>query len=407
MDGQAEHARGAEGGDRLARLAATVFGAQDLESLVRPILALLAEAGGLDNTYLTTWDRTNNLQEWRFVHTVRGPELPEGGRWSWNEVLCDYLRLQQRHAIVDLGEEMPEHPSHTLLGVRGFISVPYDLAGRGGEIAGTLCGSTLEPLDVPDDLIELFELGARLIADQLAREIELGRERLRADVAEGRFRQRVELVATQGHMLKTSLMLVRGWTQRLLHHRHELDDAELHEVVARVNDAAERLERDLLGVLDETTTTLLGLDLRPTAVDLAATLAKEVADLDAAMPDLTIRCGPVAGRVDVDLRALEQILGHLLENAQKYTPGSTVTVTSAAIDERRVQIVVEDDGPGLPEGEDLFEPYVRGENAAGLPGTGLGMHVVRTLAEASGGSVVSGASTTGGARFEITLPAST
>jgi signal transduction histidine kinase len=124
------------------------------------------------------------------------------------------------------------------------------------------------------------------------------------------------------------------------------------------------------------------------------------------MPELTIRCGSLAGTVAVDPRALEQILGHLLENAQKYAAGSVVTVSSTEVDGSWVVVVVEDDGPGLPDDPDLFEPFARGDNATGTPGTGLGMHFVRTLAEASGGSVAAGSSEAGGARFEIRLPTS-
>jgi signal transduction histidine kinase len=103
-----------------------------------------------------------------------------------------------------------------------------------------------------------------------------------------------------------------------------------------------------------------------------------------------------------DPTALGQVLGHLIENAIKYTPDGGEVELVGGFEGNSVVITVADSGPGLPEG-DLFEPFRRGENAPGTKGTGLGLYVARTLVVGMGGSIEASNSPSGGAEFRITL----
>jgi signal transduction histidine kinase len=89
--------------------------------------------------------------------------------------------------------------------------------------------------------------------------------------------------------------------------------------------------------------------------------------------------------VHVERQDLDEMLGNLVENAAKYGGGS-VFVTVAAVD-RWAEMLVEDDGPGIPEGERerIFDRGVRLDT--GKPGTGLGLAIVRDVAEIYGGTV--------------------
>jgi two-component system OmpR family sensor kinase len=73
-----------------------------------------------------------------------------------------------------------------------------------------------------------------------------------------------------------------------------------------------------------------------------------------------------------------------------------------------VQVVVEDDGPGIPyaERERIFEPFYRLDRSRdrNTGGFGLGLSIARKAVELHGGTLVAGASALGGARFTITLP---
>ena len=102
----------------------------------------------------------------------------------------------------------------------------------------------------------------------------------------------------------------------------------------------------------------------------------------------------------------ERIVDNLVANAFKHTPtGSRVEVSVTATD-RHVAIHVDDDGVGVPESHrtSVFDAYVRGDGSGPLPGSGMGLFLVRTFAEVQGGRVSCDASPLGGARFTVELP---
>ncbi|GAB3452836.1 DUF4118 domain-containing protein [Massilia terrae] len=133
-------------------------------------------------------------------------------------------------------------------------------------------------------------------------------------------------------------------------------------------------------------------------------------------------CGPalgahkVATRVPVDLPLvrfdavlIERVLCNLLENAGKYTPPqSTVTVAAHQCD-GWLHIVVDDNGPGLPAGQEeaIFEKFTRGERESAKPGVGLGLAICRAIVEAHGGTIFARTRPQGGAAFTFTLPLGT
>lgn len=90
--------------------------------------------------------------------------------------------------------------------------------------------------------------------------------------------------------------------------------------------------------------------------------------------------------VRVERQDLDEMLGNLVENAAKYGGGSVFVTVAPA--EGFVEVLVEDDGAGIPEGdrERIFDRGVRLDS--GKPGTGLGLAIVRDVAEIYGGSVV-------------------
>jgi signal transduction histidine kinase len=101
-------------------------------------------------------------------------------------------------------------------------------------------------------------------------------------------------------------------------------------------------------------------------------------------------------------------LTNLLSNAIKHAPAGSVISISALQDGSTVRLAVRDRGRGFPahEAPRLFDKYYRSvvERESGIPGTGLGLFIVKTVAERHGGSVAARLPEDGGAEFEITLP---
>lgn len=103
---------------------------------------------------------------------------------------------------------------------------------------------------------------------------------------------------------------------------------------------------------------------------------------------------------------MERVFCNLFENAAKYTPGgSTIDISARQLGDW-VEIVVEDNGPGLPPGreESVFAKFTRGRDETAVAGMGLGLSIVRAIVEAHEGSVRAENRPEGGARFVIRLP---
>ena len=107
-----------------------------------------------------------------------------------------------------------------------------------------------------------------------------------------------------------------------------------------------------------------------------------------------------------DGELLAAALEHLLDNAFAYAPAGTALRLSTEASGESVVLAVADEGPGLHPGEAerVFEPFVRGTAAGSSDGSGLGLALVRRIAEAHGG-VVRAVAVGPGTRFEIDLPA--
>jgi two-component system OmpR family sensor kinase len=121
---------------------------------------------------------------------------------------------------------------------------------------------------------------------------------------------------------------------------------------------------------------------------------------------LHVELGSRLGSVDGDRRLLARAVGNLLRNAQKYA-AHTVGL-SARHAGGMLEIVVDDDGPGIPEEERdrIFEPFYRLDRSRdrATGGFGLGLSIARKAVRLHGGSLRVERSPLGGARFVITLP---
>jgi signal transduction histidine kinase len=110
--------------------------------------------------------------------------------------------------------------------------------------------------------------------------------------------------------------------------------------------------------------------------------------------------------VKADPAHLRGAIGNLVRNALLYAPPDSEIAVVVESDGGVVTVQVQDQGPGLPEGkqEQIFDPFVRGENSH-RGGRGLGLFIARRVVEAHGGTI-SAESKGKGATFRVRLPAS-
>lgn len=218
-------------------------------------------------------------------------------------------------------------------------------------------------------------------------------------------RSQRRFISDASHELRSPLASMRQYAEVARAHPDQVRDGELAEVVL---DEGARLERLVQGMLvlakaDERTLTpaRVAVDLD----DLVLAEARRLKDTSGLRVD-TSRVGPA--RVLGDRGLLGQGLRNLADNAARHASG-TVQFELTETD-GHVLLAVFDDGDGIPADlrDRVFERFVRLDEgrARESGGSGLGLAIVREIAAAHGGSVVATASTLGGARFEVRLPAS-
>ncbi|HSF97300.1 MAG TPA: HAMP domain-containing sensor histidine kinase [Ornithinibacter sp.] len=208
-----------------------------------------------------------------------------------------------------------------------------------------------------------------------------------------------EFVRTAGHEMRDPLAICRGHLELL---DPTAPDAEW--TIALVLDEVSRMSR-LVGDLEILANAEQRdfLRLEPTALDL---LTHEIVAKATVTGDRRWRLDAAADVVvDADRHRLTEAVMNLVHNAVMHTgPGDTVAVGSSAT-ESEWQLWVRDSGVGLPDDADLFEPYVRGEAArARYQGAGLGLSIVRLIAQSHGGRVVVDGLPGLGATFTIVVP---
>jgi signal transduction histidine kinase len=178
----------------------------------------------------------------------------------------------------------------------------------------------------------------------------------------------------------------------------ELND--LYGVIEQAGRKASRLVDDLLD-LDRLRRGQLQPEREPTDVgELADRLALELPSLSG--HPIRIESEPML--VDVDRAKVERIVENLLNNAARHTPAGTAVQVVVTERDKGVVVVVEDEGPGVPDDvkDEIFEPFRQGAAARG--GVGIGLSLVQRFAELHGGSARVEDRPGGGARFVVTLP---
>jgi signal transduction histidine kinase len=267
------------------------------------------------------------------------------------------------------------------------------LTTTAAEIARTRDPSLEMPQSAAED--EVSELARTL--EGMLRQLDAARAETEAVLA----RQR-RFVADASHELRTPLTSVLANLELLAEQLHG-DHGDAARSALRSSQRMRRLVADLL-LLART--------------DAARVLSRAPCDLAKIVVEAAGELGPVSERHEITLDVhpavvlgardeLHRLAINLLENALRHTPpGTEVRVSTATLADGQVELVVEDDGPGVPPElvPSLFERFVRGAGDAG-GSFGLGLAIVQAVAVTHGGSVeLQQAAGSSGARFVVRLP---
>jgi signal transduction histidine kinase len=250
-------------------------------------------------------------------------------------------------------------------------------------------------------------LRQRRFTEELEEKVTAATERLRQlDQA------KTEFVSVVAHELRTPLTALQGFTELLV--SRAMPPERAAKCLGHLHTEAERLGRIVTELLDlSRIETGRPLELRRETVDLSEAIERNV-ELFAVQHQrhrFQWTRHPDAGTLHADRDAVDRILKNLISNAVKYSPGGgRVIVATRPSDDRAgmVELSVEDDGVGIPANQlsRIFDKYVRvpDRQTAAVRGLGLGLALVRALAEAHGGTVEVESLPGKGSTFRVFLP---
>ena len=233
-------------------------------------------------------------------------------------------------------------------------------------------------------------------------------ERRRAEEAVAHEKFRTDFLATLTHDLQSPLSAIAGFSRLL----QEAPDQAPARQYRRVFDAIRRGAEEC----SELVTSFLALvrgearpgHVRRQVVDLSS-VAEEVFQLHenaAAARNLRVRLelAPDLPALSGDRMQIRRAVSNLVGNAIKFVHAGGEIRVATALDGTAALLRVSDDGPGIPEElqSQIFEQYARGDGPAS--GTGLGLFIVRLVAEAHGGSVTLDSRPGQGSRFTLRIP---
>jgi two-component system, OmpR family, sensor histidine kinase KdpD len=214
-------------------------------------------------------------------------------------------------------------------------------------------------------------------------------------------RLKTTLMRAASHDLRTPTATILGAAETLRH--LSLDEAEARALLAAISRGASRLSGLLDDLLDAESLQAGVVELSAEPADVGEVVRAAVASLET--PDgMDLHLDLLPAHATVDRARVGRIVENLVMNAIRHAPGSGAVWVLVRPHDGGAEIVVEDQGPGVPEADRLtiFAPFRRGDTEA--PGTGLGLAIVEGFVGLHGGRVWVEDRLGGGASFRVYLP---
>jgi signal transduction histidine kinase/FixJ family two-component response regulator len=326
---------------------------------------------------------------------------------------------------LDLDPRFPRGPTATQVGLSSGFAFPVLVRAHVVAVMEFFTAQVQEP---DDELLALMaqvgaQLGRAVERERSHQRLQEKNQRLRALVrraeearsaAEAASRAKSAFLAVTSHEVRTPLNVVLGLAEAL---RREALTRRQDDLVEGILDSGAMLLRLLNAVLDLSKIEAGegALDLRPAALDENLATIVRVWDAKARELGLTLSLD-VSGLqapacIMADAGKIEQCLVNLVSNAMKFTPrGGAIRITAKSLahgERRDVELMVDDDGPGVPEAdrERILRPYVQTDSGKAAGGAGLGLSICAGHMALMAGSISVGSSPSGGARFVLKFSA--
>jgi signal transduction histidine kinase len=302
--------------------------------------------------------------------------------------------------------EYPEEEELVALGLRSRVLAPLQVGPRTIGMLGLV---RAEPDAFSAEELELLALLGRLVATAVQNIRAYEAERSTADELRRLSALRADFVSLVSHELRSPMAAVIGAARTLQGRWRELSADQRQSFLALIGDETSRLASLIGDVLDTSRIEAGTFSFSFTDVDLGELVRDVVAAAGLAQDEVVLTTEVSGGLPSVrgDRERLRQVIQNLVDNAVKYSSAGGRVHVSAIADDGAVLIDVADEGPGIPP-EDrqlIFEKFGRSGGSPTKPGTGLGLFIARSIAEAHGGSLDVESAPVRGSVFRLELPA--
>jgi signal transduction histidine kinase len=332
--------------------------------------------------------------------------LPPGSILPRGALVEDVISNGQTVYRRDMAEvSHPEEEDLVAAGLRARLVSPLLI---GAKPTGMLSVLRREPDSFDPDEIELVTLLGRLVGTAV--------QNIRAYDAEHRTVEelrrlsalRADFVSLVSHELRSPMAAVIGAARTLEQRWRELTADQRESFLSLIADETTRLSELIGDVLDTSrieagtfsyTFSDVAIEDLVTETVAAAAVGQDEVEVVAELPG-------VLPRVRGDRDRLRQVLTNLIDNAVKYSPAGGQVRVAVHPSDGRLIIDVIDRGPGIAREDQIviFEKFGRSNSGQSKPGTGLGLFIARSIAEAHGGALAVRSDPNAGSVFSLELP---
>ncbi len=220
--------------------------------------------------------------------------------------------------------------------------------------------------------------------------------------------QQRQFLSTASHEFRTPLAVIDGPVQRLMRRRDQMTADYLDERLRKIRNAVATMTALMESTLSaaQTDAGTMKIDIKDCdlrrAIDDVCARQHEVSDAHRITRDLR----RLPDRIAADANALNQIFTNLISNAVKYARGKPEIAIKGWTEGMDSVVAVSDKGVGIDQEEipKMFTRFFRASTSTGIPGTGIGLSLVKTLVELHGGAISVASRKGHGSTFTVRLP---
>jgi len=299
----------------------------------------------------------------------------------------------------------PEEEELQSLGLESRLLAPLQVGPRTIGMLGLV---RERPRSFTPEEVELLTLLGRLVATAVQNIRAYDAERKTVEELRRLSALRADFVSLVSHELRSPMAAVIGAARTLQGRWRELSAVQRQSFLALIGDETTRLAALIGDVLDTSRIEAGTFSFTFTDVDLAQIVHDVVTAAAVGQDEVHVRAE--VGELSLvrgDRERLRQVLQNLVDNAVKYSPARGDVHVSAHQEDGVVRIAVTDEGPGIPAEDQrlIFEKFGRSNAGGAKPGTGLGLFISRSIAEAHGGTLAVESEPQRGSCFTLELPA--